>query len=165
MMTRRAWNFLDLTEQRYGRLVVLARAANRRSVAHWLCQCDCGTVKVVRSNALRSGNTKSCGCLDREKSAARWRTHGKRSSPAYSVWAGMFQRCYNQNRRSFKHYGGRGITVCRRWFDFENFLADMGEKPKGLTLDRYPDNDGPYAPENCRWATYKQQAQNKRGKK
>lgn len=90
-------------------------------------------------------------------------SHGLSQTRTYEAWKHMIQRCTNPHAKHFSYYGGRGITVCERWLSsFENFLADMGERPPGLTLDRYPDNDGNYEPDNCRWATWTQQAANRR---
>lgn len=162
--------------KRFGRLVVVGSAApleNGRS--RWLCRCDCGVEKEVSASCLSQGRTKSCGCLRRENAAKRSpkanaaRTkHGHAREdkgdrhPLYRTWQGMRERCRDPGNVSYKYYGGRGITVCERWESFENFLADMGEKPSpDLTLDRI-DNDGNYEPGNCRWATPEQQTKNRR---
>lgn len=132
---------------------------SRTHTTRWLCRCSCGVEIAVISGSLRGGNTGSCGCK-----TAEWRSlkHGMTKTPTYRGWHGMRQRCANPKATGFKNYGGRGIKVCERWLDFENFLADMGERPEGRTLDRFPNNDGNYEPGNCRWATSKQQADNKR---
>lgn len=153
----------DLAGFRSGRLVVVRPLTWASKYLRWLCRCDCGrTAEVPDQCLLRAKATQSCGCLRDERTAARCRTHGMTNSPTYQSWCSMITRCENQNRRHYASYGGRGILVCERWrHSFEAFLADMGERPKGTTLDRI-NNDGNYEPGNCRWATSKQQANNKR---
>ena len=158
---------IDLTGQRFGRLTVLHRDGST-SCRHaaWKCQCDCGEVRTICGKHLRSGNTKSCGCLNRELlSEGLATTHGMtrhgREAGVYGSWRSMRERCQNSNATHYAYYGGRGVTVCERWESFENFLADMGPRPEGLSLDRI-NNEGNYEPGNCRWATRKQQAHNRR---
>lgn len=155
----------DLTGQRFDRLVVL-READAGTHRRWECRCDCGTTVVVFHPALRSGNTRSCGCLRREITTSRMTVHGeaKRSgwTRTYRIWLGMVSRCTIQSATGYARYGGAGIAVCSRWRSFEKFRADMGEAPDKMSIDRWPDNAGDYRPGNCRWATAKQQAQNSR---
>jgi hypothetical protein len=151
---------IDLTGQRFGRLVVLARGANvivcGCSRVTWLCLCDCGKEKPVFGAHLRNGDAKSCAC------GLLGFTHGKSRTPEYLAWQSLNYRCNNPNNASFPDYGGRGISVCERWSDFPNFLSDMGTRPSPLhSLDRI-DNDGNYEPSNCRWATAQEQQRNKR---
>ena len=155
--------FADITGQRFGRLSVVRREGSiGAGFAAWKCQCDCGNEVLVDVGRLRAGRTRSCGCLARECAAARKRTHGMTGSRAYKTWVMMIQRCTNPRYPNYKNYGARGITVCQRWREsFEAFLADMGNRPSGLTLDR-KDNDGHYEPGNCRWADALTQVRNRR---
>lgn len=152
---------------RFGRLIIVElipgkHRPNRSPKAR--LKCDCGSETVVATGDLRSGHTRSCGCLRndtrREQGKMLNRKHGHYQSPTYSSWGHMKQRCLNRKNKKFHLYGGRGITVCDRWQSFENFLADMGERPADKTLDRYPDRNGNYEPANCRWATAKEQSEN-----
>jgi hypothetical protein len=149
---------LDLMVQHFGRLLALNYAGDSK----WLCKCDCGTFKLVHTAALTRGTTRSCGCLQKELVRTRRTTHGASATPTYAIWHGMLSRCTNPNATGYRRYGGRGIKVYERWRSFSNFLADMGERPPGLTIDRYPDTNGDYAPSNCRWATWSEQAPNRR---
>lgn len=158
----------DLTGQKFGRLIVASfLCASKRGVAIWRCTCTCGKEVAVRGGNLRSGNTSSCGCWNREVRRTKTLIHGHRvggaCSSEYGSWCGMKGRCHNKKDKAYKWYGGRGISVCERWRDsFEAFYEDMGPKPSPeLSIDRI-DNDGNYEPGNCRWATAKQQTRNSR---
>ena len=156
----------QLEGQVFGRLTVTRRAGSRAGRVTWACMCECGSTVEVVSHALTSGHTKSCGCWrdERNRETPVKHGHARRGAPLtpiYKTWQNMMTRCYNQKVKSFKDYGERGIKVCSGWHIFENFLADMGERPKGTTLDRV-DNNGDYTPDNCRWATKLTQARNTR---
>lgn len=155
---------LNLTGQRFGRLVVVERSANSKSgKARWLCKCDCGNDTVVFSTSLVRGLTHSCGCLNREITSERFSTHRLSESRLHETWSDMKKRCYNPNSKSFSAYGGRGIEVCEEWKDdfqsFYDWAISNGYKP-GLTIER-SDCDGNYCPDNCTWITIQEQQRNK----
>lgn len=154
---------IALEGKRFGRLLVETRSENIGPHTAYACRCDCGQSVNVRGASLRRGETHSCGCLRRERMADRQTTHGLYGTPTYHSYRAMLARCYDVKHPQFKDYGGRGIKVCARWLEsFDYFLADMGQRPAGRTLDRYPDSDGHYEPGNCRWATRHQQRHNRR---
>lgn len=158
------------TGTRFGRLSVQSLFIRIGGRNHWNCLCDCGNQKVVDEYSLKNGVTRSCGCFATESKRSRFITHGHSkkgsTSTTYNSWAGMIQRTTNPKYRYYYNYGGRGISVCDRWKNsFESFLKDMGECPPNKSLDRYPNNDGNYEPGNCRWATRKEQSDNRRVRK
>lgn len=158
-------SYIDLTGQRFGRLLVKTRSGTHKlGGAIFECTCDCGNVVQVRAQSLRQCHTKSCGCLNsdqkRDICIERNTSHGQTGTKTYETWVNMLSRCFNKNSLSYKKYGARGTTVCKRWLKFENFFSDMGKRPIGYTLDRI-NTRGNYEPTNCRWATMKQQQNNR----
>lgn len=155
---------LQLTGLKFGKWLVINEAGiNKSGHVIWNCKCDCGTEKTVIGNQLKSGWSKSCGCLSREEFIIRETTHGKSKHSLYNIYRGMKQRCYNVNCIAYKDYGGRGIKICDFWLeDFQNFYKDMADTYKpGLTIERKEVN-GNYCKDNCVWETRANQAKNRR---
>jgi hypothetical protein len=153
---------VDMVGLTFARLEVVSRIGTTNDgQAIWKCRCVCGAIVPVTGGHLRTGHTRSCGCLHQDQGAP-YVKHGRYRAPEYRTWSAMKSRCSNRNVPAFKDYGGRGITVCERWMKFENFLADMGVRPTGTSLDRYPNCNGNYEPGNCRWATPREQTKNRR---
>ncbi len=150
----------DLSGRVFGYLTVLVRDVARQRRVYWSCVCLCGAVKSVAACEIKSGKTKSCGCFDAARKKTATVKHGYNRTPTYVSWCAMWARCTNAKLKSFNNYGGRGITVCDRWKSFQAFLDDVGERPVGKSLDRYPNNDGNYESSNCRWATSSEQKRN-----
>jgi hypothetical protein len=154
----------NLTGVRFEKLVVLRFLGVEKTHAVWWCKCDCGTEKKIKAKHLVAGATKSCGCFARDFTIKRSIIHGhtvdSKISPTYQSWRSMIARCKYEHTNDYKNYGGRGITVCDQWIVFENFLNDMGDRPKNYCLDRI-DFNGNYEPSNCRWVSTKESARNK----
>lgn len=151
----------DLSKERFGRLQPISRAFVRAGNTYWVCLCECGSKVVVSLPHLTTGHTQSCGCRRAERNYRHGNSGHRWKTGAYRSWDGMVQRCTNPNNSGYKNYGGRGIRVCGEWLDFRNFLRDMGDRPKGMSLDRI-NVDGNYEPNNCRWATQSEQNHNRR---
>jgi|SRR3990167_1087934 len=143
---------IDITGKRFGKLIAIKYLEK----TYWLCKCDCGKTKKIRGSALRGKTTKSCGCL-----IGRKKKHGYAGHDLFKIWHGMKRRCDNPIDIGFKHYGGRGIKVCKRWYVIANFIADMAPRPKGFQIDRI-DNNGDYCKENCQWLSPKENSRKRR---
>lgn len=159
----------DISGKIFGQLTAINPTGekNRHGKSLWNCVCSCGNSTVVNVNSLNSGNTKTCGCgkYDGMKiyvESKKKNAFGIHHARARNTWSKMIDRCENSSNADYPNYGGRGISVCARWHILEHFVQDMGDPPIGMTLDRYPNQDGNYEPDNCRWATAQQQARNTR---
>lgn len=154
-------SFCDLSGKKFGRLTALKRVNSKKGNTYWQCQCVCQKYTQVSYPHLVTGHTHSCGCLSIEVHRKHGHSGHRSKSRTYTTWDSMIQRCTNSKNQNFVNYGKRGIKVCDRWFDFCNFLGDMGKRPKNLSLERV-DNNGNYELANCRWVTRSEQNSNRR---
>ena len=162
MIGRRS-NFKDLTGMKFGKLLAVSFFGFRKKSSYWVCKCECGKEKIIDSGCLKNGHTKSCGCYRKKFHADLQRKHGMTGTRLYNCWNGMILRTTYKNHKAYHNYGGRGIKVCKEWLDSSTFFewAKSHGYKDNLSLDRV-NNDGNYEPSNCRWATSKEQANNKR---
>ncbi len=153
----------DMTGIKFGRLTVIEDAGKEpQGQMKWLCKCDCGNYSIVTGRNLRRNHTTSCGCYMLERITKHGHNRPNQRTPEYTTWHSMMQRCCNKKSQAYKTYGAKGIKVCKRWKDFKNFYADMGDRPSQQhSLDRWPNKKGDYKPSNCRWATPLEQVLNR----